>query len=431
MEPVEGVVEIAYGEGWDLAGRTLWRPLTAESAAARDGAGLPYVAVCRRPGRNAPLEVRLTSWRDHFVGVWVYDEEGRRTRRLDLRLLDGDRLLRYQTEDWAYADATTPEFDRGCERWKLTLRPDGRGREERERPGRGIFVTSADVPVEQRWLDRPVFGSWPLFSGESHGIAGEPRMSTADPEPEPDGEAAPKEPWLPPRPARAGRLDELFRPGTRLATAHRPEMTVLAPVERGTLRVPSGLLAIDGPDNFDQGPELVVPVPPGEYVLQEAQASYGYDCEWRGTWVTTTASPAVRVKVGEAPVATWEMVLGPENDVRLLDDGHAYGFGTDGASGCFADAGSWTVLKGLFARALVQGDEKAGETIEDSAFFLRTSEPDAADGAGADLVAFYTTGDGVWPVWAGRSAAGEVVAVVVVGNDDFAHGVRVLEEPSS
>ncbi|MFF2368873.1 hypothetical protein ACFVU0_40050 [Streptomyces sp. NPDC058122] len=35
-------------------------------------------------------------------------------------------------------------------------------------------------------------------------------------------------------------------------------------------------------------------------------------------------------------------------------------------------------------------------------------------GAGGGLVLFCAGGDGTWPVWFGRSAAGEVVSVVVV-----------------
>ncbi|MET8503786.1 DUF4241 domain-containing protein [Streptomyces sp. NPDC004787] len=422
-----GGVEVAYGEGWDLGTRSLWRPLTARAAADRDAAGLPYVAVYRRVG--LPLEVRLVSWREYFAGVWAYDERGRRCRRLDLRLLDGDRLLRHRETRWTYPDEATPEFDEGCEKRTVTLYPDGGSRDEHVRPGRGIFVTSVGVPEESRRLDRPAFGAWPLLS-----VAPGTPVRTVEPERTPehgteqDGE--PEELWRAPRAGGPACVDELFRAGTRLATGYYPEATVLAPVERGTLRIPSGRLAIDAPDNFDAGPELVVPVPPGEYVLEEARVSVGYDCEWSRGRVTRTSTPAVRVRIGEAAVASWEMVLGKDHDPRLLGDGEVYGFGTDGASGCFADAGSWPVLKGLFERALVHGDERAGEHVEDSMYFLRTTDPAAGGGTGADLAAFYTTGDGVWPAWAGRSVEGDLVAVVVVGDHDFTSGVKVLAEPA-
>lgn len=72
--------------------------LAADIRRTGPGAGyrkLPYVVVYRAPGRKAPLEVRLVSWRDHYVGLWVYDTQGRRTYDLDMQLLEGpSRLLR-------------------------------------------------------------------------------------------------------------------------------------------------------------------------------------------------------------------------------------------------------------------------------------------------------------------------------------------------
>jgi hypothetical protein len=38
----------------------------------------------------------------------------------------------------------------------------------------------------------------------------------------------------------------------------------------------------------------------------------------------------VRLLIAAEPAVTWEMGLSGEDDPRLLPDGHAYGFGTDG-----------------------------------------------------------------------------------------------------
>ncbi|MFE9466746.1 DUF4241 domain-containing protein [Streptomyces virginiae] len=50
---------------------------------------------------------------------------------------------------------------------------------------------------------------------------------------------------------------------------------------------------------------------------------------------------AVRLQLGDAAVAAWEMALGPPGDdtLRSAFTGGAFGFGTDGATGAFADAG--------------------------------------------------------------------------------------------
>ncbi|MFG3495094.1 DUF4241 domain-containing protein [Streptomyces sp. NPDC047928] len=205
-------------------------------------------------------------------------------------------------------------------------------------------------------------------------------------------------------------------------------MTVVEPRRTGTLRVPSGLLAISGPDNLsDDGPAITVPIPPGEYVLEEAQVRVGYDCEWSQGWVTRTDTTAVRLRISETPASSWEMGLGPDDDPRLLGENEIFGFDTDGATGCFADAGAWDSLHQLFERHLVQGEPGAGEDIPDSMYLLRTQDK----ASGGELVAFATTGDGTYPVWVGRSADGDVAEVVVlvegmptVLQDDSADGAE-------
>jgi hypothetical protein len=84
------------------------------------------VVVYREPGREAPLEVRLVSWRDHYVGLWVYDAQGRRTYDLDMRLLDDPlRLLRRYSVGWYYTGPEMAEFGRACPRITVDLFPDG------------------------------------------------------------------------------------------------------------------------------------------------------------------------------------------------------------------------------------------------------------------------------------------------------------------
>jgi hypothetical protein len=106
-----------------------------------------------------------------------------------------------------------------------------------------------------------------------------------------------------------------------------------------------------------------------------------------------------------------------------------FGFSTDGATGCFADAGAWESLHRLFERHLVHGEPGVGEDIPDSMYLLRTQD----EASGGELVAFATTGDGTYPVWVGYSADGDVVKVVVpvagmptVLQDGAADGVEAV-----
>ncbi|MFJ3980026.1 DUF4241 domain-containing protein [Streptomyces sp. NPDC090021] len=427
-------IEVGYAQAWDPEARAPWRPISAGAARERDAAGLPYVVVYREPGREVPLEVRLVSWRDHYVGLWAYDAQGRRTHDLDMRLLDEPtRLLRRYTVAWHYTDPEMPEFDEKCPRSTVELFPDGRGQRTQEPRGKGggAHVTSPALGDDERWMDRPAFGEWPLLSAEAHGLTDPPTFVEADPgkcqcqcagEGQVAGEGAADEPgdgdapvtcWRPPRPAQPGPIDKLFLPGVRVTDGYHPEMTVVEPRRVASLRVPSGLLAVSGPDADEgDGPRITVPVPPGEYVLDEARVRYSYHCEWRNAEVTTTARTAVRFLVSETPAAAWEMALGADDDPRLFVEEQIAGFDTDGATGCFADAGAWESLVALYERGLIQGepDLDGYEDLDDGSLFMQRTWDETS---GGDLMAFATTGDGTYPVWVGRSAAGEVVAVVV------------------
>ncbi|WP_328962899.1 DUF4241 domain-containing protein [Streptomyces virginiae] len=406
------VVEVGYAEGWDLATRTPWRPMSAEAARERDAAGLPYVAEHRIPGREAPLEVRLVSWQQHHVGLWIYDECGRRTHEVDYRLLEADRLLTRQTRIWAYAGPEVPEFDERASRTTVTLKPEGRARVSREPQGSkgGMSTTTAEITEDQRWLKRPDFGGWPVFSRKVHELT-EPVNVCEAAGAHQGSDAEPADRWRAPRPGQPGPLDELFRPGTRMTTSYQPEMTVVEPVRSGTLNVPSGLLGIDCPLD-GRGPRLTVAVPPGEYPLEEARISFGYDCMYDQRWVDRTETTAVRLCVSETPAASWEMAMAPEDDPRLLGEGEVYCFSTDGATGAFADAREWGALQQLFDRAMAGGDPDPDGADADplSMFLVRTREP----ASGAELAAFAVSSDGGHPVWVGRSADGDVVGVVVL-----------------
>lgn len=288
------VVEVGYAQAWDLEARVLWRPISVKEARERDAAGLPYVVVYRMAGREAPLEVRLVSWRDHHVGLLVYDAKGRRTYDLDMRLLDDQmRLLHRYTVCWKYTGPDMAEFDQACPRVTVELFPDGRGRRTEEPRGKlgGGDITAPQVRDNERWMERPVFGERPLLSAQFHGVAETTDFEVAEAASAADDSSshAPATSWRPPRPAQPGPIGELFRPGVRVTDGYHPEMTIVEPRSIGTLRVPSGLLAVSGPDiDHADGPHVTVPVPPGEYVLDEARARHTYHCEWEQSEVTRT-----------------------------------------------------------------------------------------------------------------------------------------------
>ncbi|MFD9459475.1 DUF4241 domain-containing protein [Streptomyces sp. NPDC060027] len=399
-------VEVSYAQAWDAEARRECRPLSMEEARRKDSDGRSYVVIHRAPGRATPLTVHLVSWGDHYVGQWTYDEVGRVTHEADLRLLEADRLFLRRHVERRYS--SPDQQDRARDAWRLTLDlfPDGRGTKVLEERGDhgGSFRTRADVPESERWRPRSDFG---VPAAGMPGVSAEPGPGARTAQDACGEGPEPQSLWKPPRPGRpALALNELLRPGRRFTSESWGEMTVEEIRHIATLRVPSGRLVVADPMDRDDSRQLTERIPPGEYPLQAAVLVGEGD--YYGERFPVTEEPLVRLLIAADPAVTWEMGLGEGEDPRLLLDGHAYGFGTDAATGGFADASGWKVLSGKIRRYYDEGDESAAEFVTDGC--LRATDEET----GGDLVSFCTGGDGTWPVWLGRSATGELVAVAVI-----------------
>jgi hypothetical protein len=126
--------------------------------------------------------------------------------------------------------------------------------------------------------------------------------------------------------------------------------------------------------------------------------------------VALVAAAAVRVKT--APVETWRPARPhPEAPSRAL------GFSVDGGVGCFADEAAQRALAELQAdpQRLFDTIQRVGEEQP------WVAVPD--DDQGAQLVLFECgMGDGVYPVWLGRDAGGDIT-MVVADLELLRHGV--------
>ncbi|MFE5810719.1 DUF4241 domain-containing protein [Streptomyces sp. NPDC056491] len=390
--PETTYMTVTFAESWDAASRTGGRELSPGEARARDAAGLPYAVVHRAPGREVPLGVRMVAWQAGVLDTWAYDEHGRRTAETELRLLtDERRLLVRSLLVRQYQDGRTAEFDVNAPRTSVDLAADGTARISHQPEGmRGASLeVEVEVAEEDLWTARPGFDDWPGLP-----VADAlPDWVAAQLVSEASG-------WRrePSRLLGSTDFDRVFRPGT-----HIPGLTVLDPVPCGSVRVPSGVLAVACPQSWDREPRITVAVPPGTYQVKAALvevADQGY-----GSYEDVLA---VRMQIGDAPVAAWEMALGPRDDTLRLRAGEAFGFDTDGATGAFGDAGVWQDLRDQLERSNWRGSPEA-DKLTDSVAGMHLD----GGGLGADLAVFCTGGDGVYPVWVGRSASGEVVCVDV------------------
>ncbi|EFL16854.1 DUF4241 domain-containing protein [Streptomyces sp. C] len=375
-----------------VAYRTGGRELTPDEARARDAEGLPYEVVYRAPGREMPLGVRMVAWRAGTVDAWAYDEFGRRIAGAELRLReDAGRLLVRRLLVRRFPDARTGELDPGCPRTAVELSADGRARISHQPGGMRGDSLEAEVEVAEAdlWVVRPGFDDWaglPVADSLPDWVGGLP-----------DSEAAG---WrrVPSRLRGPADFDRVFRAGAAI-----PGMEVLDPVPCGSVRVPSGVLAVACPETGEGLSGITVEVPPGTYPMEAAWVEVAEE-----HWGSYQEVAAVRLLIGDAPAVVWEMALGPGDDTLRLREGEAFGFGTDAAAGAFGDAEVWEELRYLLERARRQGSAEH-DRLSDSVAGVNLD----GGSLGADLAVFCTGGDGVYPVWVGRSASGEVVRVAV------------------
>ncbi|MET7377326.1 DUF4241 domain-containing protein [Streptomyces sp. NPDC005526] len=395
------IVDVAYGEGWDSGRGAVLGPIDPSAAAARNAAGLPYAVVLRQ-GSSPEVIVAHVAWGSHYLGLWAYDAHGRRFLEMDLRRLDTDRLFLRHQRSWAYATEAAPEFASDAGRVAIALRPDGRGTRIVEPKGDkgGSLHTTAEVPEERRWFPVPAFGQWRgllamLDFPDADGC--ELREATQAPR---GGSARPN--WSAPRGMRPRHLDELFTAGTRFTTDE--VYTVWDPIEAGKLHLPSGRLVARDPTYGDCAEDagFTVRVPPGSYPVQLASA--GYTAEYGGRTLIIDEYTAARVLISGRPTVSWEPALLDGQDERLLRDGEFYGFGVDSGTCSFADATMAGELAGRFR------DDPAAGVRQDGDTGISTVDDPAT---GTNLIACPSgRGDGSYPVWTGRDAAGEITCFV-------------------
>jgi hypothetical protein len=409
-------LEVSYCEGWDPGSQTAAGPLSAALAAERDRAGEQYAVLLSAAGR--PLVILEIALGAGCCVVWFLDEQRRRALTADCRLLAEGRLFVTGGRQWAYAGPDDPEFDDDVTHGEYEMRADGlRGGGATYLGGKnpGIRFVMAQPPAA--WVGVPVFGEWErLIQAFPEHLAvlgyelspGVRLQGVSDP----GGTGLPpaQRPWQPPRPLQPAHLDLLFRPGTRLEVSTSEAIegiggTVVVEVPQlGTLRLPSGALVACDPtylqpiepgatkiytDQQSRDP-FTVTVPPGDYPVVLS----------RFRWLRGSGplEAAVKVWVSDGPVDQWEMALRAGEDPRTLRDGGFFGFGVDRGTGCFFDAAAASALSSQTAE-FVLGPERSRELTDDA--------------SGANLIAFHSGwGDGSYPVWIGRTAAGDVACFV-------------------
>ncbi|MER6349147.1 DUF4241 domain-containing protein [Streptomyces sp. NPDC001595] len=358
--------------------------MSEDRAREHDAAGEPYAVLLGGAGRQRAL--LQVSWRDHHLGLFLFDEQERRVRRYDYRELAAGLLHLRGYDEWRHRTADEPEFPADGWHFALTSRPDSeKARVELDHAG--SLHTVRPLPERHRTLRRAPFGHWTAYVdawmlGWEAGDTLTLELAAHDEQPQPERRV-----WSAPAGLRPHHLDALFTPGSRFAHRSFGTATVTAPTTAGVLRLPSGSVMAADPATLREDDEpFTVRVPAGEYPVRIATMKWD-DAEWG-------EDTAAMLRIRDEPTASWELAVRPGEDIRLLGDGEFYGFGVDSGTGAFLDATGRDALAKAY-----EAEPALGE---------RT-----AVGTDANLIAYSSgMGDGSYPVWIGRGADGQVTCLV-------------------
>ncbi len=382
---------LRYCEGWDPAAKALVGPISEAIARERDAAGEQYMAALFDGEQQWPAVVVEVAWRDRYVCAWHIDGQCRRWRKYEYRVLADERIFLLVDTVWTYRADDQGEFDDQAGERQREFEPDGAGTIYDQPDGQRGGGQQFGIKVEPDELIRPraEFGD---IATTHWGHVGGPSLRLAEwSDAELDGPAV-TPPWRPSKPLQPRFLDVMFTAGTRLSQTHFRDATVEV-VPAGKLVMPSGQLAAQDPNMLEFSDDVEpfeATVEPGSYPVELSvlRSDSGH-----GTTI------AARLVVRDEPVVRWEMALCPGQDPILLTDDRFYGFGVDAGMGCFYD---FSALSG-FPELTEEIVEDLTDTPLDQAFTLIDPE------SGTNLIAYWSGfGDGAYPTWIGRTAAGEI-----------------------
>jgi hypothetical protein len=409
MTDAEAQLDAEYGESWDPERRALVGPLPAEEAACRHAADQPYAVLLGSAGRPRVL-LEVDGQKDEIT-AWCFDGQQRRAFLFEFGTFVPGRMALIRMAEWQYADAGRPEFDPTSPRSLTTF------------GNRGAPVVQAiDAPETafralepyDRWIDVPRFGTWKPFVVFLLGLPPERKRHRIVPHASHERAVAPS--GEPPVGGQPGPL----QPGPEIVTAFGPPALYALEPDRdggtrqvfvetqpaGLLRMPTGLLVAADPgilhENLDAFTEVL---PRGSHPVTLAVAHF--------VELGQIRVAACRVDVRDAPVVSWEQAVRPGEDASALGDGQFFALGVDAGMLCFFDAAA---LPGL-VEVSKDWDQPRGLWGELVDTVIREKSAELEDPeTGTNLISFEIGwGDGVYAVWIGRAADGEVACVVADG----------------
>lgn len=380
-------VTLRFCDGWDWRrGRPVgwW---TSEDAYEADWEGRPYSVVAS--DGDTPVAIVDIAWQQAYLAVTTIDAEGRRTSKTVYRRLRDEEMFQVRHQSWHY-EAGQRSGDRNVRREKRTSSPDGRYRMEKHSGGLEVHTGRDDG--DRFWYPLPDFGELAYL------LPGLPIETTEIAEPAGRSRFAAERPWRPPEPMRPSYLDALMTPGTKVHSVSHHAAVTVRHVPVGELSLPTGNVIAADPGWLDAKPEpFEARVEPGSYPVVFVETT-----EDGEPHVRLGPDAAVILRISGEPVASWAMATTAGQELRLLDDGGFYGFDVDAGMGGFLDKANLPAL----GKYVHDAWTTASETIAEQGVLT-------VPGTDANLVGWLCYhGDGSYPVWIGRDAAGRIACFV-------------------
>lgn len=210
-------------------------------------------------------------------------------------------------------------------------------------------------------------------------------------------------------------VDTLFRPGARRRRRSGTEVAVEVP-DAGALHLATGrLVAVDpflGPDLERYAVPFTVAAPPGRYPVSLSIARRDRPGK-TGTPAPVGEVIAVKVTIRDDPVAAWELALQPGQNPAEPRPGEILGLVVDSGTGSFLDASAVPALSRLSDPGPELNQDSQLDEIVPEIFSKRVVNLTVDPASDLNVVIFSCAlGDGVYPVWVGRTPTDELACFV-------------------
>jgi hypothetical protein len=153
-------MQTTYGIRWNFADDHPIDELTPGQAQQRANASELFTVAVGDPRRpDAVIEV---NWKNDYVGVWFFDDRGRRATHYTFMRQDDTRMFMTEVAGWSYPDGAGRALNEANVINTFSYQTDGFVRRviKDKVANEETVKRYADVDIAMNWEPVPSFGDW-------------------------------------------------------------------------------------------------------------------------------------------------------------------------------------------------------------------------------------------------------------------------------